>query len=47
MPSQTQWSKLSEYLLQVGAFDEPVPFCVNALERLGRWFRLTRVASTC
>lgn len=36
MPSGTQWSKLSEYLLQVGAFDEPVPFCVNALERLGK-----------
>ena len=31
-----QWAKLSEYLLQVGAFDEPVPFCVNALERLGK-----------
>ena len=36
MPSQVQWSKLNEYLLQVGAFDELVPFCVNALERLGK-----------
>lgn len=36
MPSQVQWAKLSEFLLQVGAFDEPVPFCVNALERLGK-----------
>lgn len=36
MPSQEQWSKLNEYLLQVGAFDELVPFCVNALERLGK-----------
>ena len=34
MPSQVQWAKLNEYLLQVGAFDESVPFCVNALERL-------------
>ncbi len=36
MPSQVQWAKLNEYLLQVGAFDELVPFCVNALERLGK-----------
>ena len=36
MPSQAQWAKLNEYLLQVGAFDELVPFCVNALERLGK-----------
>jgi len=34
MPSQVQWAKLNEYLLQVGAFDGLVPFCVNALERL-------------
>ena len=36
MPSQTQWAKLSEFLLQVGTYDEPVSFCVNALERLGK-----------
>ena len=34
MPSVAQWSKLNEFLLQVGALDEQIPFCVNALNRL-------------
>ncbi|HQE70040.1 MAG TPA: helix-turn-helix transcriptional regulator, partial [Atopobiaceae bacterium] len=34
MPSQAQWDKLNEYLLQVGAYDDLIPFCVNALNRL-------------
>ena len=34
MPSQAQWNKLNEYLLQVGAYDELISFCVNALDRL-------------
>lgn len=34
MPSMVQWGKLNEFLLQVGALDEQVPFCVNALNRL-------------
>ena len=34
MPSQAQWSKLNEDLLQVGAEDDQTRFCVNALVRL-------------
>ncbi len=36
MPSQVQWARLSDFLLRVGACDETIPFCVTALERLGR-----------
>lgn len=36
MPSQVQWTRLSEFLLRVGASDEKVPFCVGVLEHLGR-----------
>lgn len=34
MPSVAQWSKLNEFLLQVGAEDDQTRFCVNALMRL-------------
>jgi hypothetical protein len=34
MPSQSQWAKLNEFLLQVGSFDDPIAFCVNAIRRL-------------
>ncbi len=34
MPSQAQWNKLNEYLLQVGVQDDTIAFGVNALERL-------------
>ena len=31
MPSQSQWSKLNEFLAQVGAYDEAMPLAVNTL----------------
>lgn len=34
MPSQTQWSKLNEFLAQVGAFDDPISLAVNTLLQL-------------
>lgn len=34
MPSQAQWSKLNEYLAQVGAYDEAMPLAVNTLNQL-------------
>lgn len=36
MQDQVQLTKLNEYLLQVGTVDEPIGFCVNALEKLRR-----------
>jgi hypothetical protein len=34
MPSQAQWSKLNEFLAQVGAYDEAMPLAVNTLNQL-------------
>lgn len=36
MPSQAQWSKLNEYLTQVGQLDDAIALCVNALNQLGK-----------
>lgn len=34
MPSQVHWSKLNEFLAQVGAFDDPMSLAVNTLLQL-------------